>query len=1060
MAHSRRAGRGIALGSIVVLVVSAMLPLNVLGRGPTGTDRFEPTPIKGTVDAQLLPRSANDSRNVTVMLEMRGDPVAVVQSRDADKSLSKARSNRIKADLRARQDAIKPQIAANGGRVISQLQSAYNGMKVTVARSNVAALAALPNVIAIRAIQQHTRGNETSVPFLGVPTQAWQNLGVTGLGMKIAVIDTGIDYTHANFGGPGTEEAYEAADAADTTLGPEDAPWFGPSAPKVKGGTDLVGDAYTGDNAPVPDPDPLDCPFFNGSVGHGSHVSGTATGFGVLANGETYAGPYDSTTHSNNFEIGPGVAPEADLYFVRVFGCDGSTNVTTEAIDWAVDHDMDVINMSLGSPFGRDDDPSAVASTNAAAAGVTVVTSAGNSGPSVYITGSPGTGDGSIATAAMDSNQTFPAVILDLTPGAEINTIAANGIQPPNGTSYNVVVLTDDAATTDENEALGCSVEAYEKAGITEGANQLAVTERGVCARVARGVYGQQAGAAAVAMINNAASFPPFEGPILSNPDLGVPFEVTIPFLGVFGPQNSADANALRAATTVSTTATTLNNPGFRGFASFTSGGPRNGDSALKPDITAPGVSTLSTASGTGNKGYVLSGTSMASPHVAGVAALVRQAHPDWTPEDVKAAIVNTGNPAGFAGAGATYRVTRAGSGLVTPAAAIATDVVALGDVIPANPGLGLAQFQTSNLSFGFAELGANFSGTREITIRNHGTSSVELTPAQAIGPASAPHTLAFGTSSLIVPAGETRTLSVTLNVTASTAGNSAAFRHVSGNVLLTGGEVPLRVPYLLVPRPLSKVSGALSGNLNPNGVPRTFTVTNPGGQIPGAADVYQWGLQDGNDVNEAIFGGGGYDMRAVGVQAFEENADEQLIVFAVSTHDRWSNAAVNEYDILVNVDGDAAAEYAVVGLDFGAVTAGSFDGRLGAFVFNLETDVATIEFFAAAPSDSSTLLLPILSSQLGLTEADGNFEYQAVSFSLEGPGQDPMKGKAGFNPWTPAITNFPFLPVAPGGSNSDSIAIDPVAFDSQKMLGVMSVVHDNASGAAEAQLLKAPGNP
>ena len=264
-------------------------------------------------------------------------------------------------------------------------------------------------------------------------------------------------------------------------------------------------------------------------------MSGTATGFGVLADGTTYAGPYDESTHAQDFEIGPGVAPEADLYFVRVFGCSGSTEVTTEAIDWAVDHQMDVINMSLGSVFGRADDPSAVASTNAAAAGVTVVTSAGNSGPAQYIVGSPGTATGAIATAAIDSNQQFPGVALDLTPGGSINTISANGIQPPNGTAYSVVVLTDNPATA-ENESLGCSTAAYTGAGIHPGGGQLAVTVRGTCARVARAIFGQQAGAAAVAMINTAAGFPPFEGPILSNPDTGIPFEVTIPFVGVQGP--------------------------------------------------------------------------------------------------------------------------------------------------------------------------------------------------------------------------------------------------------------------------------------------------------------------------------------------------------------------------------------------------------------------------------------------------------------------------------------------------------------------------------------------
>jgi minor extracellular serine protease Vpr len=1049
---------------VLVSALTLILPSAVFAENPSPLDRFQMHPGAGTVDPQVLPNALNDTRPVTVMLEMRGDPVAVVQSKAPNK-LSAAQRNQVKADLKARQDAVKGQIAASGGRVLSQLQFAYNGIKVQVARTDAAALASLPNVVAVRGIQLVERDNATTLPFLGIPSEVWDpedGLGFTGAGVKIAVIDTGIDYTHANFGGPGTVEAYELANANDTTIGDAgDAGLFGPDAPKVKGGTDLVGDAYDGGAdpgspalTPHPDDDPLDCVFTDGSVGHGSHVSGTATGFGVLADGTTYAGPYDSTTHENEFEIGPGVAPEADLYFVRVFGCDGSTEVTVDAIEWAVANDMDVINMSLGSAFGRSDDPSAVASTNAAAAGISVVTSAGNSGPSQYIGGSPGTADGSIATAAIDSNQTFPGVTLDLTPGASIDAISANGIVPADGTSYDVVVLTDDPATTDENEALGCSVDAYTHAGIVVGAGQLAVTERGTCARVARGIFGQQAGAAAAAMINNAASYPPFEGPILSNPDDGTPFEVTIPFLGVRGPSTSADAVALRAADTASTTATTVANPGFRGFASFSSGGPRSGDSALKPDVGAPGVSIQSTASGTGNQGYVLSGTSMASPHVAGIAALVRQAHPDWTPEEVKAAIVNSGDPGAMVG----YSTTRAGSGLVTPSAAVGTDVVALGDAVAADPTIGVAAFHNSNLSFGFSELGADISGTRTITVRNDGDAPVSLTPSAVAGPGSRAATVSFGTSPVNVAAGAEATLQVTLDVPAASAGNSSAFRHVSGNVVLSGDGNTLRVPYLLVPRPLSKIS--TSGKLTAGASGTTFTATNPGGTITGAVDSYQWGLEDANDVNEAALGGSGYDLRAAGVQSFDVGGGDQLLVFALNAHDRWSNAAVNEYDVVLDTDRDGAADFAVIGFDIGALTAGNFNGVPGVFLLDLATGALSFTGFGAqAPTDSSTILLPIFASDLGLSSSSGAFRYNVQSFSLEGAGSDAMSGTASYDAWHPALTGgFPFAPVPPNGSTQFTLGLDPAAQGMQKPLGAMLVVTDNASGAAEAQLIKGPG--
>src|SRR6186997_2560513 len=321
---------------VLVSALTLLIPSVAFAENPSHADRLQRYAGAGTVDPAVLPNALNDSRVVTVMLEMRGDPVAGVQSKAPDKNLTKVERNQVKANLKAQQDAIKGQIAAGGGRVMSQLQSAYNGIKVMVPRNKAAALASLPNVIAVRGIQAIQRDNAKSIPLLGIPSQVWDpatGLGFTGEGIKIAVIDTGIDYTHANFGGPGTEEAFELAQAHDTTIGDAgDAEADNPS-----------------DEIPHPDPDPLDCVFTSGSVGHGSHVSGTATGFGVLANGETFAGPYDSSTPSNDFEIGPGVAPEADLYFIRVFGCQGSTNVTVDAIDWAVDHEVDVINMSLGS---------------------------------------------------------------------------------------------------------------------------------------------------------------------------------------------------------------------------------------------------------------------------------------------------------------------------------------------------------------------------------------------------------------------------------------------------------------------------------------------------------------------------------------------------------------------------------------------------------------------------------------------------------------------------------------------------------------------------------------
>ncbi|HEY7516230.1 MAG TPA: S8 family serine peptidase, partial [Vicinamibacteria bacterium] len=101
------------------------------------------------------------------------------------------------------------------------------------------------------------------------------------------------------------------------------------------GGYDFVGNAYNGSNTPVPDLNPMDC------NGHGSHVAGTAAGLGVTSGGTTYPGPYDTTTPFGSLRIGPGVAPKADLYSLRVFGCGGWTNMVPAALDWATDPNGD-----------------------------------------------------------------------------------------------------------------------------------------------------------------------------------------------------------------------------------------------------------------------------------------------------------------------------------------------------------------------------------------------------------------------------------------------------------------------------------------------------------------------------------------------------------------------------------------------------------------------------------------------------------------------------------------------------------------------------------------------
>ena len=1002
------------------------------------SSRFPSSASRGAIDSSFTPAAIGADGRVSVVIEMTGDPVAVVQA-EKGRELSAGEVGAIKSELEQAQEPVADVIADKGGDVQAQMQSAYNGIQASVPASELDAVAALPGVVAIHPARSYTVDNAVSVPFLGVP-QVWQNTGYTGKNVKVAIIDTGIDYTHATFGGPGTSAAYEAAHAAETE--PADPALFGPNAPRVKGGIDLVGDDYNADSSsdayqPVPHPDdnPLDC------QGHGSHVAGTAAGSGVLADGTGYTGPYDATTPSKTFRVGPGVAPQADLYAVRVFGCDGSTDMVVAALDWAVANGMDVVNMSLGSSFGRGDDPDAVAAANAVGAGVVVVASAGNAGQNPYLTGSPGTGDGVIAVSAVDSTESFPGAKVTVG-GQVVEAINANGASVEGLGTLSVVRLTGA-------NKLGCSAEAFTAAGIVPGGKQLAVVDRGTCARVAKAIYGQQAGAAAVLMVNNTADLPPYEGQITENADTGDEYLVTIPFLGV----RAGDGAKFTAGAPATIVAATIANPGFRTYASFTSSGPRSGDSAISPDVAAPGVSIASADVGSGNGAAILSGTSMAAPHVAGVAALSVQAHPKWTAPQVAASVVSTADPEKVAG----QNLVIGGVGLVDAAQAVSTTVTATGDAFRTESGWA----RESALSFGFQESPLGFGGIKTVTVRNDGTKPVTYKATTAPSAESIKAKVGLSTKSITVRPGATAKILLTVVASAKDVPTSVvaddpfAFYEISGDIVLTSTDGALRVPYLLVPRSNATVStptSALFTKKQPvaNGTKKISLWNVFGAQPTASADVYTWGLSDPKDAT-AELADTGYDLRAAGVQSFATGGDH-LLVFAVNTYKRWSNAASNEFDVVLDTDRDGEADWIVFSYDSGSVRTGSSDGLAEVFVVNAKTGaLGASGFLTQAPTDSSTALLPVYASDLGIT---GAFDYTVAAYGTTG-GSDEASGWATYDPSAPAISNGQFVDVPTRGSASVDVAVDAAQVAAQKPLGSMVVVYDNPSGAGEALLVK-----
>lgn len=367
--------------------------------------------LYGRSAAKELPRALSevDPRSLrSYLIELEMPPAALYYGRLQQEQVSAAAAVAATqahiATIDHMQRSLVQTLEANGVQTLYRLQRVYNGVAVLAAPPRMDRLKELPGVKAVHPIVSKQPALTSSVPFLAAPA-LWRGfeglLPVRGEGVRIAIIDTGIDYLHVDFGGPGT--GYAQNDP--TVIG--DVPGF--PGIKVVGGYDFAGDAYNADPqsssynpTPAPDADPMDC------YGHGTHVAGIAAGFGVTQDSQTYTGPWDDSTPFASLRIGPGVAPLAYLYALKVFGCTGSSDIVDLAIEWAVDPNgdgdfsdrVDIINLSLGAPFGTREDTTTVAADHAAALGVVVIASAGNSGDVRFVMGSPSSGDRVLSVAA------------------------------------------------------------------------------------------------------------------------------------------------------------------------------------------------------------------------------------------------------------------------------------------------------------------------------------------------------------------------------------------------------------------------------------------------------------------------------------------------------------------------------------------------------------------------------------------------------------------------------------------------------------------------------------
>ncbi|WP_179194712.1 S8 family serine peptidase [Bacillus sp. EAC] len=606
----------------------------------------------------------------------------------------------------------------------------FNGVSLQVPKNKVDELRSLPGVKAIYPDQEYHADLVNSVPLIGAP-DVWskhdnENQEVTGKGVTVAVIDTGVDYDHPDLGGA-----------------------FG-SEHKVVGGYDFVNN----------DNDPMD------DYGHGTHVAGIIAAHGKLT----------------------GVAPDASITAYKVLNENGIGNTSDiiAGIEASISPDnpfpADIINMSISGP-GDGSDPISQAAQNAVDAGVVVVAAAGNAGPDYGTIGAPAIAEGVLAVGASVSGIKVPDAKM-VAPLEENLSVTRLGF------SAN---LPDTAITRDLVDVGEGGMESYNGLDV-KGKIVLIQLPLGSDGRT-EAITAQEKGAVSAIFFT-----PEQTGPVFKLGDT-IPSQYTTNSFDELQPQHQFLTSSTLDSQLESLVAMQINGSKAGELKSYLAKGPvkitisgkditdqianfssrGHSEFRAKPDLVAPGVEINSTFIKTesNDSGYTkLSGTSMAAPHVAGAAALLKQLKPSWNASEISSALKETAKPL------ASYDLLTQGTGRLDVKAAAETKVIASPNAL----NLGFADLKDSEIHRN-ASLSLNNKGDvpvdMDLTIKDDTKSGAAVT---------------MNPSHIHIEPGKQVNVEVNINMNRPNQDTDIS-GWVEGNIQSAKDSQHLRVPYKLIAR-------------------------------------------------------------------------------------------------------------------------------------------------------------------------------------------------------------------------------------------------------------------